>query len=129
VRNAHDFATTLNHEVVCFLNNTCVNAYPVCEFVLEELKYANNGLPLCKIFCDGKDLWQALDMCFDCDASPDNWLMVYDDNYTHQMIYGDEISEQQAKKHNLSQLVSTIIMQHQKLWRKKIIFVIVRYFS
>jgi hypothetical protein len=89
VRNAHDFAALLNHEAVCFINNTNVNAY---------------GLPLCKIFHDDKDLWQALDMLFDCDVSPDNWSVLYEDNDTHHMIYGeDDINEQQAK-HNLSQL-------------------------
>jgi hypothetical protein len=55
VNSAHDFAATLNHEAVHFINNTHVNAYPVHEFVLEELQYAN-GLPLCKIFHDDKDL-------------------------------------------------------------------------
>jgi hypothetical protein len=102
VTNAHEFAATLNHEAVRFINNTHVNAYPVRKFALEELQYAN-GLPLCKIFHDDKDLWQALDMLFDCDASADNWSMVYEDIETHHMIYGDDINEEQAK-HNLSQL-------------------------
>jgi hypothetical protein len=110
VRNAHDFAATLNHEAVHFINNTHVNAYPVREFVLEELKYAN-GLPLSKIFHDEKDLWQALDMLFDCDSSADNWAMVYEDSDTHHMIYGEDISEQQAK-HNLSQLHNNYATSH-----------------
>lgn len=101
-RNAHDFAVALNHEAVCVINNTHINAYPVRDFVLEELQYAN-GLPLCKIFHDEKDLWQALDMRFDCNASADNWSMVFEDNDTHHMIYGNDVNEQQAK-HNLCQL-------------------------
>lgn len=110
IMNAHVFAAKLNNEAVQFINNTHVNAYPVREFVLEELTYAN-GLPLCKIFHDDKDLWQALDMLFDCDASPANWSMVYADNDTHRMIYGDEISEQQAKQ-NLSQLHNNFATSH-----------------
>jgi len=94
----------LNYEAVKFINETHVNAYPVREFSLEELTYAN-GLPLSKIFHDDKDLWQALDMLFDCNASPENWSLIYEDVGTHQMIYGDEMNQEQAKR-NLSQLHS-----------------------
>jgi hypothetical protein len=103
IKNARDFAAKLNFEAVKFINETHVNAYPVREFSLEELTYAN-GLPLSKIFHDNKDLWQALDMLFDCDTSHDNcWSLVFEDTGTHQMIYGDETNQEQAKR-NLLQL-------------------------
>jgi hypothetical protein len=74
IRNAHDFAAKLNHEAAVFINKH-VNTYPVHEFLLDELTYAN-GLPLSKIFHNDKDLWQALDMLFDCDSSPENWSLL-----------------------------------------------------
>jgi hypothetical protein len=110
IKNSHDFAAALNHEVIQFINNTHANAYPVREFVLEELTYAND-LPLSKIFHDDKDLWQALDILFDCENSTTNWSLVYEDRDTHCKIYGDDINEEQAK-HNLSELRNKYITAH-----------------